>query len=310
MNSALYVVTSFFNPFEFKSRSKLYWNFKKHMEESGAKLFTVELAFGTHPFEVTSPNDSMNLQLRTNTILFHKERLLNLGIQRVRHIVPDAEYFGWFDADITFTNPDWVKRSVSQLLHHPVIQPFGTAVNLDINEEALWICPSSFKSFHDGRGYHQTPDLPPSYTYKGHPGLAWCATREALDSLGGLYDVCVAGSGDTVMSNCLKGDYTIYLPAPPSGAMISSMKTWQRECDAFVKTNVGYTPGSVLHHWHGKSETRGYDKRWQIMSYHQFDPAEDLMVDTNGLYRWRGNKPRMEQDIRLSLGSRDEDATR
>lgn len=307
MSKQFYVVTTVFNPFNFESRTRLYEQFRQHIHASGAELFTVEIAFGGHDFKVTSPADEMNLQLRTDTVLWHKERALNLGIQRLRHIVHDAQFIGWFDADITFANEDWANESVHQLMHHHVIQPFSEAINLNKNGEYMWNCASSFAHFIHSRGFHQHPPIPVSYTHRGHPGLAWAATAAALDKLGGLYDTSISGSADTVMSNALKGDWTVYLPAPPSQGMIDSMKRWAARCDKFIKTNIGYTRGAVLHHWHGKSDNRGYDKRWSILSFHQFDPTEDLIVGSNGLYQWAGNKPQLEDDTRLSLGARNED---
>lgn len=258
-------------------------------------------------FEVTMAENPWHLQLRTDQVLWHKERLINLGKQRLIQLAPDAEYIGWFDADITFTNPDWVGETVHKLMHHPVVQPFAEAINLDANEQFMWNCPSSFRAFIEERGFHQDPPVPLAYLYKGHPGLAWAATREALDTLGGVYDQCVAGSGDTVMANCLKGGWDTYLPGAPSEGMVRSMKAWAAGCDRFVKANVGYVRGACLHHWHGRSEARGYEKRWSILSFHRFDPHEDLAVDSQGLYKWVGNKPRLEDDIRLSLARRNED---
>jgi hypothetical protein len=307
MNTTFYVITTIFNPHGFKSRARLYRDFARHMESSGAKLLTVEAAFGDHAFEVTDKLDPWNVQLRTNCVFWHKERLINLGKERLLQLVPDARNIGWFDADITFANPNWVAESVRKLMHHPVIQPFSQAVNLDSREEVMWTCPSSFRAFIEGRGYHQEPPIPLPYIYKGHPGLAWAATREALDALGGLFDLCPAGSADTVMSNCLKGGWDIYLPAPPSPGMSQAIKRWAARCDRYVKANVGFTRGVCLHHWHGPSEKRGYEKRWSILSFHQFDPHEDVVLDSNGLYRWAGNKPRLEDDIRVSLSARNED---
>lgn len=307
MNSNLYVVTTHFNPHGFKSRARLYRDFAKHMECSGAKLLTVEAAFGDHPFEVTQADNPMHVQLRTSSVLWHKERMGNIGFNRLKHLVPDSHSLGFFDSDVSFANPSWVSDTVHKLMHFPVVQPFGTAINLDANEEPMWTCPSSFRAFLEERGFHQEPPLPVGYLYKGHPGLAWAFTREALDKLGGLYDTSAAGSGDTVMSNCLKGDWSVYLPSHPSPGMARSMKRWAARCDEHVRTKIGYVRGAILHHWHGKSEKRGYEKRWSILSFHQFDPDEDLVLDSQGLYRWAGNKPRLEDDIRLSLSSRNED---
>ena len=308
MNRTLYAITPIFNPFNFQSRYRLYQNFARHMADSGVQLVTIEAAFGDQPFRVTSPDNPWHLQLRTDQILWHKERLINLAAQHLAVIAPDYRYLGWFDADITFANPDWRDEALHQLSHLGVIQPFGTAINLDANEDPMWNCPSSFRSFIEGRGFHQEPPLPVSYTYKGHPGLAWCATRRAFEGLGGLCDTGVAGSADTHMSNALKGDWNVFLGAPATPGMQAGFDAWQRRADATVRGQIGFSRGTVLHHWHGASEARGYEKRAGILCFHQFDPAADLTLDTQGLYRWTGNKPRLEDDIRLSLGSRNEDA--
>jgi hypothetical protein len=303
----LYVVVPFFNPLQFKSRVRLYLQFKREMEAAGVQLLTVEAAFGDHDFQVTVPGDHWALRLRTQHVLWHKERLINLGFHRLVQIEPDAWNIGWFDSDVTFADPDWAAKTVHALMHHEVIQPFSQAIFLNKNEEELWHCPSSFYSFLSGRGYHQRPPIPLSYLFKGHPGLAWAATRRALDALGGVYDLCAAGSGDTVMSNALKGDVNLFLPVNPTGGMTRSIQAWAKRCDRAIDGRIGYVPGALLHHWHGPSEKRGYEKRWSILAFHDFDPAVDLELEANGLYRWAGNKPKLRDDLRLSLASRNED---
>lgn len=308
MNKNLYVITPIFNPHQFRSRAALYKPYAKHMEDTGAKLFTIEAAFGEHSHEVTHPYNPMNLQVRTSTLLWHKERMINLARRRILQMYPDAKYFCWNDGDLSFANLDWAGETVHQLMHHPVVQPFATTVALDQNEDYQWHCPSSLRSFIQCRGFHQEPPLPVSDTYKGHPGLSWAATNEALEALGDLYEVCIAGSGDTVMSNCLKGQWDAYLPGMPSEGMKLSIQAWAEKCDAHIKGNLGWTRGVVLHHWHGRSEKRGYEKRWDILSFHKFDPTTDLKNGAHGMLEWAGNKPRMEDDIRLSLSLRDEDS--
>jgi hypothetical protein len=308
VNNNLYIITPIFNPFGFESRYRLYREFSKHMEDSGAKLITIEAAFGNQPFEVTSAANPMHMQVRTNQILWHKERMINLAFQHLLHVAPDAAFVGWFDADITFLSPTWVEDTVHQLSHLSVVQPFSEAINLNSDEEYMWNCPGSLRSFIDARGYHQEPPLPVSATYKGHPGLACCCTREAFEGMGGLYDTCISGSADTVMSNAWKGDWSVYLPAPPSPGMVDSMKAWSVNANAVVRGRIGFTWGSVAHHWHGASVERGYEKRWSILSFHNFDPHTDLLTGADGMLRWKGNKPRLEDDVRLSLSGRNEDA--
>lgn len=308
MDRNLYVIVPLFNPFGFKSRTRLYHQFIREMEESGVKVFTIEAAFGNKPFEVTQADNPMHMQLRTNVILWHKERLINLAYKQLLHVAPGLRFFGWFDCDITFANRNWVDETLHILSHLGIVQPFSEAINLNSNEEYMWNCPGTLKHFLSTRGYHQHPPMPTAYTYAGHPGLAWCATREVMDQLGGLYDKCVAGSADSIMSNAFKGDWDVYLPGKPTAAMIGSIRSWAETAARVVRGKIGFTRGLVLHHWHGPSEKRGYEKRWDIMSFHQYDPLADVAIDRqSGLYKWAGNKPRLEDDIRYSLSSRNED---
>src|SRR5450756_2436621 len=97
----LHVVTSLFNPRRFRSRARLYRDFENYVKQSGAVLHTVEMAFGDRSFEVTQPATADQLQFRTHSELWHKERLLNLLIAQVAQQQPDAKYFAWIDADVT-----------------------------------------------------------------------------------------------------------------------------------------------------------------------------------------------------------------
>lgn len=315
MMQGLYVVTAVFNPRRFESRARLYRHFAKYVVDSGARLITVELAFGDRPFELTESNNRDHVQLRTGAELWHKERLLNLGIQRIIQNDPAARYIAWVDADVTFARPDWAAETVHALQHHCVVQMFGNAVHLGPHHEVLWHCPSAFRRFHD-KGYHRRPPLPWQYWGGGHPGLAWAARRQTLDQLGGLIDFCVAGSGDTHMANALMGqprggvfnndeNRTLKGFSP---AFVAAVERWGGRCEQHVRGDVGYLPGSCLHHWHGKTEQRGYLKRWDIVRYHQFDPALDLVADASGLWRWSGRNPRLAEDIRRSLSTRNEDS--
>jgi hypothetical protein len=75
-----------------------------------------------------------------------------------------------------------------------------------------------------------------------------------------------------------------------------------------VKQNVGYVPGTVLHHWHGAGKQRGYTDRWAILRRHQFDPVCDLVRDCSGLWRIAIGRERLADDIRRSLAQRNEDS--
>ena len=309
MQSPLHVVTSYFNPRRFRSRARLYRDFESYVRQSGAVLHTVEMAFGDRPFEVTDAANPNHLQFRTHSELWHKERLLDLLIARVVEHHPEAKYFAWIDADVTFSNPNWIQETIALLQHHHVLQLFETCHNLgpdhrvissqhgivagwETNGKISWDCPARQQ-----------------YGFYYHPGFAWAATRWALDQLGGLFDVCVAGSGDTHMAGALCGDWRFGFPpalqATPYGR---ALQAWARRADASIERNVGHLPGSLFHHWHGRNKDRGYDHRWQTLIDHSFDPVFDVQNDISGCLAWSGNSPELQAAIRRSLAVRNEDS--
>ena len=152
----LYVVACVFNPRRFESRVRLFHEFENYVASSGAKLFVVEAAFGDRRHEVTSPTNPMHLQVRTNVELWHKERLLNLGVQR---LPPEAKYVAWVDPDVHFTRHDWANETVHMLQHHPVVQMFGQAANLGPNEEVLWLARGMAKGWQEyGKPVWECPE--------------------------------------------------------------------------------------------------------------------------------------------------------
>ena len=61
-----------------------------------------------------------------------------------------------------------------------------------------------------GAGYYGGTPAParsnPRIAYWHHPGFAWAARREAIDALGGLFDVAVVGEADYIMAKSLVGE--------------------------------------------------------------------------------------------------------
>jgi hypothetical protein len=301
----LYVVVSIFNPRRFESRLRLFREFERYVHASGAQLFVVEAAFGDRPHEVTQADNPMHLQVRTNEELWHKERLLNLGIQR---LPAEAKYVAWLDPDVHFTRHDWASETVHVLQHHPVAQMFGQASNLGPNEEILWTARGIAKGWEQfGKPVWECPDKV-LRGVKDHPGLGWAFRREALDAMGGLLDFCIAGSADLHMVGAWSGNYLLGHPKDLSPAYREYLRRWAERAHAVVQGNVGHVPGTALHHWHGKTKDRGYDRRWDIMVEHGFDPSVDLITDTQGMLRWSGRNPELAIAIKRSLAGRNEDS--
>jgi len=295
----LYVVTCISNPVRYASRYRLYNEFEKLVTDAGAELYTVELAYGNRPFEITQPNKLHNIQLRTNHELWHKENLINAGINR---LPSDWEYVAWIDADIKFARNDWVKETIHQLQHYDIIQMFSVAQDLTPNFEPM--------QKHFGFMYSYLNERPASLNYTNwHPGFAWAARRSAVDNLGGLIDYGILGAGDRHMACALIGKINESYPQSLIKTNYGKhLRIWEDRALKYVKKNVGCMDGLILHSWHGKKRDRRYVDRWKILINNNFDPELDIKRDSQGIYQLTERNIRLRDDIRWYFRSRNEDS--
>ena len=123
----IHLVGVYSNPFRWRSRRLHFNDFVRHARSSpNIKLYVVELAYGDRPFEVSQPSD---IQLRTDCEMFHKENLINIGVQRF-----PSNYAG-STAGIqteTFisTRHDWGLEAIHMLQHHAFVQNFSNYADL------------------------------------------------------------------------------------------------------------------------------------------------------------------------------------
>lgn len=296
----LYVVTCISNPVRYNTRSDLYRKFAKHVEDSGAILYTAEMAFGDRPFEVTEANNPRHIQTRSFFELWQKENLLNLAIQA---LPDDWEYVAWIDADVAFTRTDWVNETIEQLQHYMFVQMFSHAQDLSPQMEPM--------KMHTGFVYdwYHNPDMVAKgrYAQFSHPGYAWAARREALDATGGLIEHGILGSGDRHMACGMIGkvEHSYHADVHPNYKEIC--QEWQRRCETHCKRDVGYVSGTINHYWHGAKANRHYNDRWKILVDNKYDPYRDIYKDTQGLIVLDDGKLEMRDSIRKYFRSRQED---
>lgn len=294
-----WVIVVISNPVRYKSRYELYQKFISKMK--GINVLTVECAFGDRPFEVTEVGHPYHVQVRTFDEYWHKENLINIGLSR---LPSDWEYVAWIDADVEFVRPDWAMETVHQLQHYMVVQMFQNAIDLGPTGEMI--------QSHQGFMWAYLTGKPQGKGYTHwHPGYAWAARREAIDYLGGLYDVSF-GSGDHLMAWALLGQGVEQLPESMSAGYKESLADWQRRALQYLHLDVGFVPGTLIHNWHGKKRDRRYKDRWLILSENQFDPYTDLKKDWQGLWQidMDGSQRliRLRDEIRAYFRSRNEDS--
>lgn len=306
-----HVVTMISNPLRFKSRYNLLKKFEKHVLEHTPNLWVCELQQGDRPFCVTEKGNPRHLQLRTRSVMWHKENCLNLMIQK---LPTDWENVAWIDADVRFErlgftdsegnrHGDWVEEIIHELQVYDIVQCFETAIDLGPNGEAMNVHRSFMSQWVKAGFIH--PDKPYSHY---HPGFAWAARRQALDAIGGLYDRSVLGSGDRNMAMALVGKVELSYNDQISDGYKRDLFDYQAQCVDKIKFNVGYVKGSIFHDWHGRKKDRKYADRWKILVDHKYDPDRDIIRDWQGVYKFTAEKPLLEAEIKAYFGSRNEDS--
>lgn len=254
------------------------------------------------------------LILRTNQELWHKENMINAGITYLTQVDPEWKYVAWIDADVHFQRRDVILETAQQLQHYDLVQMFSHVVDMGPEFEPV----NQYNGFM--YCYQQNDFQPPIGAGDGgyyadtgfwHPGYAWAANRKAMEKLC-LFDQAILGAGDHHMALCLIGQGKKSLPGNISKGYREAVLEWERIALHEYRRNIGYVPGLITHHWHGKKKNRKYIERWKIITDCNFNPAIDLIRDNQGLYRLNmthgQRSERLRDKIREYFRHRNEDS--
>lgn len=284
----LIVLTTYFNPCGYQTRRKNYDEFVKGLKANGVHCITIECAFGTQPFELP---DSLNvLQVRTDSVLWQKERLLNLA---VKSLPKHFKYVAWLDCDIVFHNPNWVNDCIAVLKQHKVAQVFETCKRLDQSGlgEADPIAPSF--------GLIQSL-MPVSlecgrYDVHGHTGYGWAMHRDIFDKVG-LYESAISGSADHFMAHAIYNHYGFCVEnaLKHDKVQIQHLKEWGDQFYDMVKGSLGFVPGQIHHLWHGSTENRRYFLRMHEITDLGYNPYDDIISKPGRPLEWSSRMDKVE----------------
>lgn len=283
MSDDFIVITSYFNPCRYRTKRQNFEVFEEGLRAAGAKLLVVELAFEDEPFELETR--APVLRLRGGSVLWQKERLLNLAIAS---LPASCRKVAWLDCDLVFEDALWLQNTSAALDEFVVVQPFDTIVRLPRGHTSYQGSGETYEAF--ASAYARAPLAAHGCDFQahGHTGFAWAARRSLLDAWG-LYDACLTGSGDHLMAHAFAG-------AARSPCVTSMIGMSNRYCEHFlawadgvanaIGGRLGAVPGRLLHLWHGELEDRRYHLRNQQFKTFDFDPTSDLRIDEAGLWAW------------------------
>jgi len=300
LSQKLHVIAVISNPCLYATRYILMREFIQRMEldEPDVELYIVEMTYGSQKFIITDSKNPKHLQLRTETPLWHKENMINLGVQKL--LPKNWKAFAWIDSDLEFENSTWAIDTLKVLNgSKDIVQLFSHAVDMDKQKLTM----SVFNSF----GYQFTKQN--KYSGVGpnfwHPGYAWACTRRAYEKMQGLYDKSILGSGDHNMALSLinNGQKSINVGAHENYKQ--SINEYQKRINGL---RLGYIPGVIRHYYHGTKANRKYSERWQILVSRQYDPYIHVTYDKNGILIPTSQFPdELKYDIYTYFAERNED---
>lgn len=312
MAAVLDIVTCVSNPIQWDSRIDLARKaIANWLKEPNVRVTVVECQFGDREWsldDLESDPRVTHVKVKATTLVWNKESLLNIGIQRAPL---DAKYFGTFDADILFRKPGWATDCINTLHLYPVAQPWRTAYDLGPNDENLAVHRSFCSVYHSGdpvaptsKNFWKHDNGPYDYP---HSGYAWVWTREILDRMGGLFELGGMGSGDHHMALGMAGKADWSLPEKITDEYKDLVKRWEARAKAHINGKIGFINHTIEHLFHGTKAKRNYIGRWEMFFQHLFNPHTDLKKNTYGVIEFAGNKPELEQAFDRYLRSRNED---
>jgi len=320
----LAVVSCFFNPSGSRQRLNNFNRFVQGIQESGVRLLVVELAFGSSPHQITSHEDV--IRVRSDDVMWHKEKLLNLGIKRL--LSESYQNIAWLDGDILFDEPDWPQLIVRELQEANLCQVFSEASIHTHISGAPVVGSSAVKYFRESGGalYAQPrrgmADLLRGRLRGGFSGFGWAARAEVLEKVLLYENALVGGADKLILAASLVRDVSDESVLRLSQSRIAcaqcghknhsqaytrSCLEWSERWSAAVASKVSYAPVHIRDMYHGSRTDRGYNTRHEILYRHQFDPATDLKVSDEGCWCWASDKPGLHRDVEAYFMSRRED---
>jgi len=317
-----WVITVISNPYRYERRYELYFRFARMCKDAGVNLITVEQAFGDREYMVTDPTNPNHLQVRSHEILWLKENMIDLGIAQAKRLDSKVNKVMWCDADCrpAAMPHEWFAEIWHYLEIYQFVQCWEFLINLDRRHNAATMPQESFMSSYVKAGCpspdefaqikFDEKDYPYGSSKFGRPGLCWAANVDALNSVGGLIDFAVLGAGDFYMGHSLIGSLkAISSEYKKLSPYWEKLYDWQEKCTRWIKRDVGFVPGTLLHDNHGDKINRKYGTRGQILYKNGYDPNKDIKYDSSGLLQletWEDRQIKMLDQIREYFSERNE----
>jgi hypothetical protein len=211
------------------------------------------------------------------------------------------------DCDLLIMQPSWAQKVQSALETAEIVQAFSTVLRLGKDNSVESSETRIDRGILASIKHHGLNVL----TSRGHPGFGWAARRQFLLNHP-LFETAIVGGADKMMLYAWSG----FADSSRTRAMTSEKGfiAFSRWASALEETcpqgpRLSFVPGTLHHLWHGNSEHRQYNERYEILKRFDFNPDHDLVVNADGCLELTSGKPELAQAITEYFFNRKEDGT-
>jgi hypothetical protein len=300
------VLSSSFNIFDFKYRAPkkkdlaicyIYFNAAKSKRilmnylYVSEKLKVADIPFFTIEMHTGLPEIKDAIHLKTDTILFQKERLANI---LVKQIPEKFTKLAFIDSDLVFENINWYNELSKKLNRFNAVQVFSKFVRLDMTFSKLIDECFSFvlkKEFGD--------------VYKVgkigfNPGGGWGFQRKWFEQVGFFEDDILGGSDTYSVQNWnIIPDTYVY----PTFIQDSIIK-YKKKVLEIGSPSVSFLSGNAYHLWHGDTNKKQYRTRKNILKGIK-DVKDIVKTNKSGLFTLKSTT--LKKRFRKYFEDRDDD---
>lgn len=283
-------ISCFYNPINFRKPVQNCFNFLKYTVDkafSKDDFFFAQIDYNNQIDVEQYIKRENRISIKTESILWHKEKLLNILVEKFK-LIEKYKYICWIDCDVIFDKKITIPKDFDKLIFQPYEYSHRPKFERDIDYS---------KPFFFG----STPNESYAKNNLGDKGLSWAIESDILYEIGGFFDYGIVGGGDTFFLKRAFGE-KYYTRCTKLDNLINSYF----ETTKIKKNEIGYLDTIAFHQYHGSITNRQYSERIKILIDNNYDPENDLIVEKSGLYRLR-NKD-FEKEIKSFFIKRKEDA--
>ena len=298
------IILSYFSPVGAKLPAQHFARTLQWAVQSGAEVCVSQVVKeNAEPLPTPGAHSSRVFVSADN--IFFKENLWNLAAQRAT-----GEKLLFLDADLYYTQADWLSRVSHTLDAHDVIQPFdmcfwegykGDGIDASL-QRMCWF-------------YTIAHGLPPDQRLH-HPGFGFAFRRDFFEKVGGFYELgclgfgdslfCVAATPNKLIRRLLEklcevktggekmvGNNKIYWVNAAKHFLADSYLKYRQNFQDTPHT-AGYVTGlPIYHRWHGTIKNRNYSTRMQFVNWPEDEPP--VCTRPDGLLAWTAPQPNVNE---------------